>query len=598
MQAVFARRVLLALALALAPGVPGSAAAASSADEAFARLAADFLEDLPVLSPVGATAVGDHRHDHLLDEVDAAARERQLRLYRRYLERLAAIERDTLSRASQVDAELLRAHAEAGIWNIETLQEWAWNPLYYVNLAGSSVYALMARDFAPLAERLESAAARLEQFPRFFRQARSQLDPARVPRIHAETAAQQNRGVLSIVDAMVQPEAESAPPELRARLEDAIAAAREAVEEHQRWLEERLLPAARGEFRIGEALFEAKLRHTLHSPLKRREIRRRAEAEYERVRQEMYRLAKEVYRRKHPYTSFPDAADEAYKQAVTRAALEEAYRRLPERDAIVDVARDTLLQATDFVRASGLVSVPDDPIEIIVMPEFQRGVAVAYLDPPGPLDEGQKSFYAVAPLPEEWSEEQVQSFLREYNMYSIHNLTLHEAMPGHYLQLALSNRYPSTLRAALWSGPFVEGWAVYAERVMMDVGYLEGDPLMRLINLKWYLRTVTNAIIDQAIHVDGMSREAAMRLMIEGAFQEEREAAGKWVRAQLTSTQLSTYFVGYQEHADMRTAAETAWGSDFSLRRYHDRALSYGSPPVQYVRALLLNEPIPQAPLP
>jgi uncharacterized protein (DUF885 family) len=151
------------------------------------------------------------------------------------------------------------------------------------------------------------------------------------------------------------------------------------------------------------------------------------------------------------------------------------------------------------------------------------------------------------------------------------------------------------LRGVLRSGPFVEGWAVYAERVMVDEGYLDHDPLMRLINLKMYLRGVTNAIIDSAIHVDGMTRDQAMQLMIEGGFQEEREAAGKWVRAQLTSAQLSTYFVGYQEHAAMRADVEDAWGDEFTLRRYHDQALSYSSPPVKFVRALILNEEIPQS---
>jgi uncharacterized protein (DUF885 family) len=197
-------------------------------------------------------------------------------------------------------------------------------------------------------------------------------------------------------------------------------------------------------------------------------------------------------------------------------------------------------------------------------------------------------------LPEDWTPEQVTSFLREYNVYSMQNLTLHEGVPGHYLQLALSNRYPSTLRSVFWSGPFVEGWAVYSERVMIDAGYLDNDPLMRLINLKWYLRGITNAILDSAIHVDGMTREQAMRLMIEGGFQEEREATGKWVRAQLTSAQLSTYFVGFQEHVAMRKEVERAWGKDFSLRKYHDKALSFGSPPVKYVRALILGEPIPR----
>jgi uncharacterized protein (DUF885 family) len=236
---------------------------------------------------------------------------------------------------------------------------------------------------------------------------------------------------------------------------------------------------------------------------------------------------------------------------------------------------------------------PEEPVEVIIMPEFQRGVSVAYLDPPGPLDRDQPAFYAVAPLPEDWTDEQVESFLREYNLYSLQDLTIHEGVPGHYLQLALSNRYPSMLRSVLWSGPFVEGWAVYAEQVMIEAGYQDNDPLQRLITLKWYLRAVTNAIIDSAIHVDGMTRESAMKLMVEGGFQEEREAAGKWVRAQLTSAQLSTYFVGFQEHVEMRAAVEKEWGDEFTLRRYHDRALSYGSPPVKYVRALILGEEIP-----
>jgi uncharacterized protein (DUF885 family) len=308
----------------------------------------------------------------------------------------------------------------------------------------------------------------------------------------------------------------------------------------------------------------------------------------------MYELAREVYAEMHPLTAFPDEPDEAYKQAIIRAALEQAYRKLPPRDGIVEIATEYLEQASDFVVEKNIVTMPDDPVEVIVMPEFQRGVTFAYLDPPGPLDKGQKAFYAVSPLPADWTDEQVESFLREYNLLSMQDLTIHEGVPGHYLQLALSNRYPSALRSVLWSGPFVEGWAVYAERVMIDEGYLDHDPLMRLINLKWYLRAVTNAIIDSAIHVDGMTRDEAMKLMIEGGFQEEREAAGKWIRAQLTSAQLSTYFVGYQEHAAMREAVEQAWGDEFTLRRYHDQALSYGSPPVRYVLALMLNEDIPR----
>ncbi len=379
----------------------------------------------------------------------------------------------------------------------------------------------------------------------------------------------------------------------RARLEAAIETARAAIDEHQAWLEEELLPRANGDFRIGAELYDRKLAFALNSSLSRREIRTLAEREYELVRNEMYEIAKQVYAGMHPYTTFPDDPDEAYKQAIIRAALEKAYHKLPQRDALVDIARQYLQQASDFVVEKNIVTMPAEPVEIIVMPEFQRGVALAYLSPPGPLDRDQKAFYAVAPMPADWTDAQVESFLREYNLYSIQNLTIHEAVPGHYLQFALSNRHPSALRSALWSGTFVEGWAVYAERVMIDAGYLDDDPLMRLINRKWYLRAITNAIIDSAIHVDGMTQDEAMKLMIEGGFQEEREAAGKWVRAQLSSAQLSTYFVGYQDHKALRAAVEAAWGGEFTLRRYHDQLLSYGSPPVRFVRALVLNEPIP-----
>jgi uncharacterized protein (DUF885 family) len=569
--------------------------AQSDPDSAFEAIADAFIDDLPAISPVNATLNGDHRRDAALDQVGSNGRAARVRIYEKHLAGLRRLNRQSLSRANQVDADLLLNEIASRLWQIEALQEWAWSPLVYVRTSGSAIYGLMARDFAPLPERLENATSRLEQLPRFFAQARASLQPQRVPKIHAETAIQQNPGLNSIIETMVAPHMDSASGEFKFRLQAAIATAREAIAEHQTWLEEELLPRAAGNFRIGATLFDTKLEFTLNSPLTRRDIRTQAENEYVAVRDQMYQISRELYAEQYPFTSFPDNPDEAYKQVIIRTALEKAYQQLPEPDGIVDLAKETLQQATKFVQERNLVTVPDEPVEIIIMPEFRRGVTLAYLDPAGPLDSGQKSFYAVAPLPSDWTEQQVNSFLREYNVLSIQNLTIHEAMPGHYLQLALSNRYPSVLRSVLWSGPFVEGWAVYAEQMMIDAGYLNNDPLMRLIMLKWYLRVVTNAIIDQAIHVDGMTRDAAMQLMIEGGFQEEREAAGKWVRAQLTSTQLSTYFVGYQEHTDMRTVVEQSWGEEFTLRRYHDQALSYGSPPVKYVRALIMNEQIPHA---
>lgn len=571
-----------------------SAHADTAADEAFQNLADEYLSDLTNFSPVYATMIGDHSADGELDQVDAAGRTKSLNLLRKYQSALEAIGRDELSRANQVDAELLLHEIESSIWSTEVLQEWAWNPLYYINISGGSIYSLLSRDFAPLEERLMSAASRLEQLPRFLEQARGELVAHRVPKIHAETAIAQNAGLNSIIENMIVPQMGVLSSEQQEQLNAAIEMAKNALADHQTWLEEELLPRATGDFRVGAELYDTKLAFALNSPLSRKEITARAEQEYENVRKQMYDVAREVYLQAHPMTAFPDNPNEAYKQAIIRAALEEAYRELPPRDGIVEVAKGQLQEATEFVVERNLVTMPEEPVEIIIMPEFQRGVSLAYLDPPGPLDRDQPAFYAVAPLPTDWTDEQVESFLREYNLYSLQDLTIHEGVPGHYLQIALSNRHPSVLRSVLYSGPFVEGWAVYAEGMMIDEGYQDNDPLQRLITLKWYLRAVTNAIIDSAIHVDGMTREAAMNLMVEGGFQEEREAAGKWVRAQLTSAQLSTYFVGYQEHIEMRAAVEKLWGDEFTLRRYHDQALSYGSPPVRFVRALMLDEEIPR----
>jgi uncharacterized protein (DUF885 family) len=561
-------------------------------DARFEALGGRYLDEFGRYSPVSATGLGDHRFDGNLDDLGAEGRARTLAWNRSLLAELSAIDRKSLSRANQVDAAVLDNQLRYAIWSEEQFRDWSWDPLVYTQLSGQALYGLLARDFAPLPDRLRSLTSRLEQLPRLLEQARSNLVPEKVPTIHAETAVKQNPGVLSLVDELVVPNLGQLPDAERARLEAAIEGARAAVQTHQKWLETELNPRARGEFRIGRELYDQKLAFALMSPLSREEIRRRAEAEVIRTRAAMYEVARQALAGREGAPPAPDSPTPAEQQAVIAAALALASADRPARDGVVEFARETLAETTAFVRQKNLVSMPDEPLEIILMPEFQRGVAVAYCDSPGALDKGQRTFYAVSPIPADWTPEQVDSFLREYNKRSIANLTIHEAMPGHYLQIAHSNRYPSVLRAALGSGPFIEGWAVYAERVMREAGFRGDDPLMKLVQLKWYLRAVTNAIMDSAIHVDGMTREEAMKLMTETGFQEEREAAGKWVRAQLTSAQLSTYFVGYQEHADMRAEAERRAGPRFDLRQYHDKVLSFGSPPVRFVRELAFDQPI------
>jgi uncharacterized protein (DUF885 family) len=576
------------------PGRPAAPAGPSAADAAFEALSRRYFDEVLALAPVTATGLGDHRFDGELDDVSANARTQTVSLEREMLDALRAIDRAQLSRAHQVDAQLLANQLEYDIFTIEELQSWAWNPLLYTNIAGNSVYTLLSRDFAPLPERLRNVHKRLVQLPRFLAQVRESLDLARVPKVYAETAVKQNSGVISLIDQLVVPQLAVLPIDEQAELRAAIDRARNAVSQHQIWLEKKLVPSATGDFRIGARLYDAKLHFALDSPLSRAEIRARAESELKKTRATMYEIARNVLRGRRNAPPLPDTPDENAQQTAIAAALELTYAQRPPRNQVFETVRRAYDDALAFVRSKDFVTVYDDPIEIIPMPEFNRGVALAYCDAPGPLDKGLKTFFAVAPIPDDWTSKQVDSYLREYNTRAIENLTVHEAMPGHYLQLTHANRYASPLRAALGSGTFIEGWAVYAERLMVEQGYMNGDPLMQLTQLKWYLRTIANAILDQGVHVDGWTREQAMHLMTHDTFQEEREAAGKWVRAQLSVAQLPTYFVGFQEHIALREEAKQRWGKEFTLKRYHDAVLSYGSPPVRYVRELMFDLPIGQ----
>ncbi len=566
--------------------------AVSESDTQFNDLSARWLDGAMRLSPVFATQIGDHRFDAELDDLSAEGRAKSLAFSKSLLADLEKIDYSKLSRENQVDASVLRNQLRYDIWGYENLQSWAWDPMLYSQLAGGAIYSLVARDFAPMPDRLRNATLRMEKIPALFAQMRANLDPSRVPEIHAQTVAKQNKGVPSLIDELIVPQAGELAEADRQHLEAAVATLRKAVDEHQAWLDKTLVHKAKGDFRIGQQLYDQKLAFALDSQLSRADIRSRAEAELTRVRADMYSVARGVLAGREGAPATPEAPTPVQQQAAIQAALELAYADRPTRDKVVETAKSTLATATDFVRAKDLITLPDAPVKVILMPEFQRGVSVAYCDSPGPLDKSLDTFYAVSPIPDDWTDQQTTSFLREYNTRSIDELSIHEAMPGHYVQIWHSNQYPSVLRAVLSSGSFVEGWAVYAEKVMVDAGYRDNDPLYHLIQLKWYLRVITNAIIDQAIHVDGMSRDDAMKLMTQMGFQEEREAAGKWVRAQLSSTQLPTYFVGVQEHFDLRRAVEAKQGDAFKLKDYHDKVLSFGSPSGRYVRALMLDQPI------
>jgi uncharacterized protein (DUF885 family) len=551
---------------------------ATPADRAFEQLAKETIEELLVANPEYATTLGDHRFDDRLSDYSAQAREKMTAAIQGRLAALAKIDPAALTGANRVDSRMLRVSLESRLFQLTEEKAHEWNPLSYNASLANSIYAFTSRDFAPAEERLRHAQARLEAMPRVLDQIRANL--RNPPRIHTETAIQQTTGAINLIRTGLDPLLAQAPgmkTELAPAQEKAIA----ALTAYRTWLEKEVLPHANGEFRLGAEKFRKKLQTTLDSSFTMEQILARAEQELAANTDALYATARPLYEKYFPGA---DSATLADRPKVIRAVFDQLAERRPTDDTVVARAREMTDEATEFVRKNDLVTLPTNPLQIIVLPEFQRGVAIAYCESPGPLEPKGDTFYKVSPTPANWTPERKLSFFREYNDYMLYDLSVHEAMPGHYLQVWHSNRFqaPTLVRAIGRSGTFIEGWAVYAERVMADAGF--GGPEVKMQQLKMRVRAIINAILDQKLHTAGLTEAEAMDLMMNRGFQEEGEAAGKWRRACQSSTQLSTYFVGAIEHDDMRAAAEKKEGAAFNLKKYHDRVLSFGSPPVKYVR--------------
>lgn len=585
-------RILLALAIGVAavssPSIAApSNAAATNEDARFTAFGERIVDEFLKLDPVSATQLGDHRYDALLPDVSAKGRAARRAFAEQALAQLAKFDAHRLSREHQVDAILLRDQLNYIIFSVDRLQDWAWDPLTYS--AGNAFFTLTSREFAPLPVRLRSAIGRMEALPTFLQQARESLNPARVPLIHAQTAAKQNPGLNDLIDGIVAQKS-ALPAADQTRLVKAAATAKAAVADYQEWLDKQLVPNAKGNERLGAALYDEKLRLALNSSLSRQEIRTRAEAEIRDLRSKMYVVAAGMLKGHAGAPSAPANPTPEQQQAVIEAGLAIVAADVPPKDQMIPFAQQALGKAISFAKAKKIVSFPTASFNVIEMPEYARGFSAAYADMPGPLEKDQRGFFDVMPIPTDWTAEQSASFLREYNKWTLHELALHEGVPGHLLQLAHSNQYKSRLRAFLQSGSMIEGWACYGQDVMADAGFLNRDPRYLLAHYKFQMRVPVNAILDQDFHVNGLTRDQAMQMMTKTAFQEEREAAGKWVRMQLSSAQLPTYFVGYSEWWDFRNAAEKRPG--FNLEKFHDAALSHGSPPVRFIRELTFGEPI------
>ena len=533
----------------------------------FAALAERIIEGLLAADPAMATKAGDHRYDDRLPDLSSDGVARRVGLLRDASGALSGVDTDDLGLSDRVDHEQLLSLVERSLFALTEVREHEWNPL--THNPGMLLHALLARPFAPAEQRAELVAGRLEAIPDALATARATL--VGCPRIHLETAAGQFRGTASLIRTELPGLLEQALA-LKSTVEPLAASAIAALESFGEWAAAGAATPDEGrDPRLGRRLWEAKLWHTLDTELTASEVLRLARTTLTEVTERIREASVEL-------------VGGRFDDDTVRAALNQLADDHPDDDTIVGLAQLTLAEETGFVREHDLVSLVDDPCVIEEMPEFSRGVAVAYCDSPGPLETAAlPTFYCIAPTPADWTAERRTSFYREYNDHMVRDLTVHEAMPGHFLQLAHSRRYAGStrVRALARSSPFIEGWAVYAERLMSEYGF--GGLPIRLQMLKMQLRMTINAMLDQLVHCEDLTEGEAMALMTGSGFQEEGEAAGKWRRSLLTATQLSTYFVGYTEVS----AIAAARPADVPVGRWHDAMLSHGSPAPRHLRTLL-----------
>ncbi len=552
-------------------------------------LVEEFVYSSLAMSPVAATGAGYHVHrgvrlDELLDDMSEQAMEQQRRFYRAFEARLEEIDPAALTPQQRADYQILADQIALALLELDTIRNYRHNPTLYVELLGRALFDCYARQYAPLEERFRHIVARLEKAPALFAQARANLQDS--PEIWAKVAREELKGLIGLVDGTLR---KAAPEEIAADYGRAADRCLEALRGFDAFLAGEL-PRKPGAWRLGRERYLRKFRYQLAAGLTPEEVLAAADEELERVRGEMYEIAVRLG------TGKGGAGED--RDAAIRRALDRIAQRHATPETYFDDARRDLEEATAFVRERNLVPlIGVENLAVIETPEFMRGIySVGGFNPAPPLETELGAYYWLTPIPADWPAERIESKLREYNYYGLKLLTIHEAMPGHYVQFEYANRVtpkPRRLLRAIWgNGPYVEGWAVYATETMLDEGYLDHSPELRLTFLKQALRVLANAILDVRLHTKGMSDEEALSLMIRRTFQEREEAEGKLVRAKLSSCQLPTYFLGWREWRRLRREYEEARGPDFSLAEFHRRALETGAVPLPALRELIL----PKAP--
>ncbi len=552
----------------------------------FEAIESEFLEFYFETNPITATWIGNHAFDGRLPDLSEESIQDQLTVLYSFQSKLENINSLGLRDYRRHDLQILSHSVDERIFNLTELKSHIWNPLYYISSLGYAYESIANYDFAPVTERMKSLIGRLNATDTFVKQAMMNL--VAMPEPHLETAIHQLDALIRHLDIGYTEQKKHLSEDIRGRLSSSLDQAIPALISFKSFLEERMANGPHRTFRIGQDLFQQKLHYTLNEGISSKEVLARAESQLKFIQGEMLDLALPLY--EDWFKETPILNTHAEQLKLIRRVMDEISIDHVSRDDVVNNANGTIDELIAFIEANDIITLdPKHPLEIRETPEYQRGVSIASLQSPGPLESNLPTYYNVSPVPVDWTDEQAESFLKEYNNFSVKILSIHEALPGHYVQLYYANRHPSLVRSVFSSGVMVEGWAHYVEDMMIDEGFGQADPRLKLVERKWKLRGIANAIMDYRIHADNMTKDEAMALMIDETFQEESEATGKWRRAQLTSTQLSTYFTGYSLMWDLRRDVEDTRGGEFNLKEFHEELLSHGSIPIRFLRQELLK---------
>ena len=584
---------LLALAASACSGSPdadatktGHLTASSPADARFDRYKSQFILSFWRLNPDYASSQGFHKHDSLLVIPDAAQRQREAAFATQNLQALGGFALDSLSPGNQIDWRILRNELVSARWYADTLQSWRWNPASY-NL-GASVGDLLNGRHYPLARRLRNISDKIAGAAAYYAAARANI--SQPTRAHTELAVQQNEGGLAVFGPALADSIRRAglPAAEAQQLTQRVAGARTAIQGYLDFLRKDVLAGHTQfrSFRIGKALFDRKFALDMQASYSADQLFELAQQHKAALLHDMGRRAARLFPRYCPGQKAP-----ADTLALIRKVIDQLTLKHAPREGFVAAVQRQIPVLTKYVNDHKLLTQdPTKPLVVRETPRYMRGSgAGASVSAPGPYDTTANTYYNVEPLPADWSAARAESYLREYNDYTLQILNIHEAIPGHYTQLVYANRSPSLVKSIFANGAMIEGWAVYSERMMLESGYGGNTDEMWLLWDKWNMRSTLNAVVDNLIQTQNASEAQIKQLLQREGFQEEAEATGKWHRATLSQVQLSSYFTGYAAIVALRDEVRRREGNKFSVKNFNERFLSYGNAPVKYIRDLMLG---------